>query len=200
MRRNRKNVVTVMLILLLAMVMTFPVQAAKSTAKTVTAKIYRSSSKEYMTVQGLDSKKKVVWKYVTGRYPATELRKTKCVIRKDKVYVFEGSRITVFRKKDGKRVWTVSGTSPAGYVIQFDKSNNLYVTGFYEDIIYKVSGRGKILWKKNIKKTRNYWPYKIVISGSKAEVRYQMNEKDPFNKKKHKVVLNTKNGRLIKYS
>lgn len=63
----------------------------------------------------------------------------KYVVRKQKVYIFAGSKLTVLRKTDGKKLWTVNNISPAGYVLTFDKSDNLYVTGYYEDIIFKIS-------------------------------------------------------------
>lgn len=180
--------------------MTFPVQAAKRTATTVTSKTAYKNSREFMTVQGLDSKKRAVWKYVTKKYPATELRSTKCVVRKDKVYIFESSKVVVLRKKDGKKLWTASRISPAGHVYRFDKNNNLYVTGYYDNYIYKVSAKGKVLWKANISNTGNYWPYKITVSGNKLSISYEMNSKNYSSHAKHKIVLNTKNGKLIKYS
>lgn len=71
--------------------------------------------------------------------PPTELEMVKYVVRKQKVYIFAGSKLTVLRKTDGKKLWTVNNISPAGYVLTFDKSDNLYVTGYYEDIIFKIS-------------------------------------------------------------
>lgn len=200
MKKKKKILLLTMLFLALAVLMTIPVQAAKRTATKVTAKTSYKNHKEFMTVQGLDKNKKVVWKYRTKKFPATELRHTKCVVRKDKVYVFQNSKVTVFRKKDGKRLWTASKISPAGHICGFDKNNNLYVTGYYDDYIYKVSAKGKILWKTNISKTGNYWPYKISVSGNRVTIRYEMNSKDYSYQKKHKVILNKGNGGLVKYS
>ena len=52
-----------------------------------------------MTVRGLDAKKTVVWKYVTKKYTATELPRTKCIVRKDKVYVLKAQKSSYFEKK-----------------------------------------------------------------------------------------------------
>ena len=200
MKKKKKTLLLMMLFLALAALMTIPVQAAKRTATTVTAKTSYKNQKEFMTVQGLDKNKKVVWKYITKKFPATELRRTKYVVRKDKVYVFQSSKVIAFRKKDGKRLWTASKISPAGHICGFDKNNNLYVTGYYDDYIYKVSAKGKILWKANISKTGNYWPYKISVSGNRVTIRYEMNSKDYSYQKKHKAILDKGNGRLVKYS
>ena len=199
-KKSRKTILTALLFLLLAFSITMPVQAKKRTASTVTSKTSYKNDKEFMTVRGLDKQKKVVWKYVTSKYPATELAQTKCVVRKNRVYVFENSKVMALRKKDGKCLWTSSPISPAGHVIRFDEDNNLYVTGYYDTTIYKVSPKGKILWKKSISRTGNYWPYKITISGNKVTILYEMNSKDSSSQKKHKVILNVKNGKLIKYS
>ena len=195
-----KRPIFILLMLLLIIAMAIPAQAAKRTATTVTSKTSYKNFKEYMTVQGRDSKKKTVWKYVTKKYPATELRYTKCVVRKDVVYIFEKSKVTALRKKDGKRLWSRSKISVAGHILGFDKSNNLYVTGYYDKYIYKVSSKGKILWKANTDKTGNYWPYKVTVSGNNVTVWYEMNSRNVYSKKKHKVILNVKNGRILKYS
>ena len=190
----------ILLMLLLIIAMAIPAQAAKRTATTVTSKTSYKNFKEYMTVQGRDSKKKTVWRYVTKKYPATELRFTKCVVRKDMVYIFEKSKVTALRKKDGKRLWSRSKISVAGHILGFDKSNNLYVTGYYDKYIYKVSSKGKILWKADTDKTGNYWPYKVTVSGNNVTVWYEKNSRNVYSKKKHKVILNVKNGRIVKYS
>ena len=198
--KNKGILITLFLFLFSLLSIFIPAQAAQQTAVTVKSKTFYTDSKEFMTVKGLDSNKKVVWKYVTKKYPATELNCTKCISRKDKVYVFENSKVIVFRKKDGKRLWTSEKLSPAGHVYRFDKNNNLYVTGYYDQYIYKVSAKGKILWKRNTSKTGNYWPCKITVSDNRITVLYEMNSKDFSSDKLHKVILNSKNGKILKYS
>lgn len=198
--KNKGILLTIFLFLFSLLIIFIPAQAAQQTAVTIKSKTYYADNKEFMRVKGLDSNKKVVWKYVTKKYPATELSCTKCISRKDKVYVFENSKVIVFRKKDGKRLWTSEKLSSAGHVYKFDKNNNLYVTGYYDQNIYKVSAKGKILWKRNISKTENYWPYKITVSDNRITVLYEMNSKDSSSDKLHKVILNAKNGKILKYS
>ena len=62
-------------------------QAANRTATTVRMKTYYKSGKKFMTVRGLDSRSRLVWKYTTKSYPATELKQITCLVRADKVYV-----------------------------------------------------------------------------------------------------------------
>ena len=90
--------------------------------------------------------------------------------------------------------------SPAGHLCKFDKNDNLYVTGYYDNYVYKVSTKGKILWKTNTSKANNYWPYKISISGNQMTILYEMNNNDDSSEKTHKIVFNIKNGKILKYS
>ena len=103
-------------------------------------------------------------------------------------------------KKDGKQLWTAKKVSPAGHLCKFDKNDNLYVTGYYDNYVYKISTKGKILWKTNTSKANNYWPYKINISGNQMTILYEMNNNDDSSEKTHKIVFNIKNGKILKYS
>ena len=189
-----------LLFLFSILIISVPAQAAGPEATTVKFKTSYTNSKERMIVRGLDANKQAVWKYVTKKYTATELPKTKYIVRKDKVYIFDNSKIVVLRKKDGKQLWTAKKVSPAGHLCKFDKNGNLYVTGYYDQTVYKVSKKGKILWKTNISKTGNYWPYKITVSRNKITVLYECSPDDYSSDKTHKIVFNSKNGKIIKYS
>ena len=114
-KKIQQILLTSLLFVFSILIISIPTQAAKPAATTVKSKTSYSNSKESMTVRGLDAKKTVVWKYVTKKYTATELPRTKCIVRKDKVYVFESSKIVVLRKKDGKQLWTAKKVSPAGH-------------------------------------------------------------------------------------
>ena len=199
-KKIQQILLTSLLFVFSILIISIPAQAAKPAATTVKSKTSYANSKESMTVKGLDAKKKVVWKYVTKKYTATELPRTKCIVRKDKVYVFESSKIVVLRKKDGKQLWTAKKVSPAGHLYKFDKNDNLYVTGYYDNYVYKVSTKGKILWKTNTTKANNYWPYKISISGNQMTILYEINNNDDSSEKTHKIFFNIKNGKILKYS
>ena len=167
MKKKRSKIMMGMLFLLLTLALgVVPVQAAKRKAVKVQSKITRSSGRMSMTVRGLDSKGKQVWRHKTGKYPATELDTVECVVRKQKVYIFAGSKLTVLRKTDGKKLWTLNNISPAGYVLTFDKSDNLYVTGYYENIIFDHCYRKEVLmttYKEYKFKTTNYDEKNIII-------------------------------------
>ena len=88
-KKTRKILLPVILFLILMAMMPVQAQAANRTATTVRMKTYYKSGKKFMTVRGLDSRSRLVWKYTTKSYPATELKQITCLVRADKVYVFE---------------------------------------------------------------------------------------------------------------
>lgn len=196
-----KKIFAMMLLIVMA-VTTVPVPAQAAGKQKAVKVIYKreyKNDKEFMTVKGLNSKKKVVWKYTTKKHTATELDQTGCVRRnsKNKVYIFDGRKIVLKRKTDGKTLWTATA-SPAGHIYKFDKKENLYITGFYDTNVYKISAKGKRIWRTNMSKTGNYWPYKIIASDEKVTVLYEKNEKDTGSGKKHNVVFSAKTGKILK--
>lgn len=115
-----------------------------------------------------------------------------CSSQAESVYFrrFQTDRAAQDRRKE---LWNVNNISPAGYVLTFDKSDNLYVTGYYEDIIFKISRNGRILWKSRIDSYEYYWPMILKASGKKLTIRFAFNE----GRNKHRAVLSTQNGKLI---
>lgn len=98
-KKTRKILLPVILFLILMAMMPVQAQAANRTATTVRMKTYYKSGKKFMTVRGLDSRSRLVWKYTTKSYPATELKQITCLVRADKVYVFESSKVIAFQEK-----------------------------------------------------------------------------------------------------
>lgn len=179
-------------ILVVTVGLTVPTQAAKNRAVKVKYKAYiENGLYERMLVKGLNSKNEVVWKYRTPKIGATELDATKCVQRKkqNRVYVFEDDRVVVFRLSDGKKLWTAE-VSRKGHVYNFDEQNNLYVTGYYDQTVYKISPNGKQIWKNSLQETDYYWAYKILIRKKNIVILYDngaFTGKVFFNRKTGKV-------------
>ena len=63
--KNKGILLTIFLFLFSLLIIFIPAQAAQQTAVTIKSKTYYADNKEFMRVKGLDSNKKVVWKYVT---------------------------------------------------------------------------------------------------------------------------------------
>ena len=64
-KKTRKILLPVILFLILMAMMPVQAQAANRTATTVRMKTYYKSGKKFMTVRGLDSRSRLVWKYTT---------------------------------------------------------------------------------------------------------------------------------------
>lgn len=181
-------------ILVVTVGLTVPTQAAKNRAVKVKYKAYiENGLYERMLVKGLNSKNEVVWKYRTPKIGATELDATKCVQRKkqNRVYVFEDDRVVVFRLSDGKKLWTAE-VSRKGHVYNFDEQNNLYVTGYYDQTVYKISPNGKQIWKNSLQGTDYYWAYKILIRKKNIIILYGNDNFDG------KVFFSRKTGKIQK--
>ena len=181
-------------ILVVTVGLTVPTQAAKKRAVKVKYKAYiENGLYERMLVKGLNSKNEVVWKYRTPKIGATELDATKCVQRKkqNRVYVFEDDRVVVFRLSDGKKLWTAE-VSRKGHFCNFDEQNNLYVTGYYDQAVYKISPNGKRIWKNSLKGTDYYWAYKILIRKKNIIILYGNDNFDG------KVFFSRKTGKIQK--
>lgn len=193
MKRKIQWILFFVCILVVTVGLTVPTQAAKNRAVKVKYKIYIENSKEIMVVKGLNSKNEVVWKYRTPKLVAGELGATKCVQRKkqNRVYVFEGKKVVVFRLSDGKKLWTARG-SECGYVYNFDEQNNLYVTGYYDQTVYKISPNGKQIWKKSLWGTDYYWAEKILIRKKNIIILYGNDNFDG------KVFFSRKTGKIQK--
>lgn len=193
MKRKIQWILFFVCILVVTVGLTVPTQAAKNRAVKVKYKIYIENSKEIMVVKGLNSKNEVIWKYRTPKLVAGELGATKCVQRKkqNRVYVFEGKKVVVFRLSDGKKLWTARG-SECGYVYNFDEQNNLYVTGYYDQTVYKISPNGKQIWKKSLWGTDYYWAVKILIRKKNIIILYSNGNFDG------KVFFSRKTGKIQK--
>ncbi len=198
-KRKLKTLLTLLFVVLTLTMMTAPVQAAQKKAVKITTDKKRTTGnkKEYWIIKGLDSKNKVVWRYKTKKFGLMQCTFLGCTRNKDKVYILENHKLTVRRLKDGKILWSLSNLIPYGHVFSFDKSGNFYLTGAMEDDVYKISPKGKILWKSNVAKTRNYWPCKFSFSQNKVTVFYSGDMDANYHF--HHVIFSIKTGRILKY-
>lgn len=176
-------------------------EAAGKAVKVKSSIQYTKNSKVKMTVKGVDKKGKIVWTYKTKSKMATELSPVMCKTKGSRVYIFEGAKVRVVKKSTGKKLWVSKKISPAGHVIAIDSKYNLYVTGYYDTVIYKVSSKGKTVWKSDISKTQNYWPTKIKLTKNKVKITYDANMLDANgpSTSSHFVTLSAKTGKILSY-
>lgn len=118
-KEDQKNPVTGHIVLILMAMMPVQAQAANRTATTVRMKTYYKSGKKFMTVRGLDSRSRLVWKYTTKSYPATELKQITCLVRADKVYVFDEFQSNCISEKRRQTFMEHIQNQPAGHIFRF---------------------------------------------------------------------------------
>jgi hypothetical protein len=192
-----KPALIVCLAIMLTVVMSMPLTAAAS-SKVVKVKVTRTKgSVEQMVVKGLTRSNKVVWKYTSKKYAATELLRTKCIVRGTRVYIFDSTTLRILSKASGKRLYTTKHLTMASHAVGFDKHSNIYVTGYYDTVLYKVSPKGKLLWKTNYDKTGKYWAYKIKATTSRVTVICGANDKYPGESGPYKVVFSASKGAIL---
>jgi hypothetical protein len=160
---------------------------------------YLSNAKEYLIVKGLNKKGKTVWTYKTKKYDQTQLDQVGCTVHGSRVYVFEGTNVRCLNKSTGKKLWVCKKVSPAGYEYTFDSSNNLYLIGGMDDYVYKISSKGKIVWKTDISSTDDYYPTKLKCKNKKLTITFAAGGDDFEGVYKHNVVLKMSNGKIQSY-
>ena len=181
------------LILACIVCMSMPVSAQAKVTKVVLDKKY-SSNYEVCTLLGQTRDGKTVWKYKCGKNRATELTSVSFKQSGNYVYVIDGKSFLKLKLQTGKKAAVnKKAFAEATYsaTMYIDGSGNLYASGYYSDMIYKLSPKGKRLWQTKVKESC-YWPYKMKCSGNRLKVFYE-GEGSPD------VVLKTSNGKIIKY-
>lgn len=146
---------------------------AASKAVKVSHKTTYNNLKEQMVVKGKDAKGKVVWTYKTGKYDLTELSRTTCKTKNDRVYIFEDEKLTVLKKSNGKKIFSKkvnAGGSPTVYI---DKNYNFYIVGYYGSTVYKYNSKGEKVWETDFSDTNSYWPYKMSLSNGQLTVNFE---------------------------
>ena len=110
---------------------------AKEKVAKVTYTTKMKNDKECMIVKGLSSKKKTIWSYKTPYRTCAQCTTFKCIVKKNRVYVFDYLRLLILNKNNGKRLYTVKNTPERGHYATVTNKYNCYEIGY----IGKNSGR-----------------------------------------------------------
>ena len=105
---------------------------------------YSATDKIQNIIKGVDNQGNTVWTYSTGYY--SEYSHCSYVVRRDKVYIFDGNTLIVKAVNNGYQ-YSKTYNIPTGMsMTEFDNEGNLYVIGAYESYVYKISSEGKLVW------------------------------------------------------
>lgn len=191
------KIVAIIFMLLLAGIPQKNVQAADKNACKVTISRKENKGMERAIIYGKNKAGKVIWKYRTSTQPIGDLDKIEYFINGKYVYIFDYSTLIKVRKKDGKRMWRVKKVIPDGRTVCFDSKGNIYICGYYDIKIYKVSSKGKIVWKTNFEKTSLFWPHKMKYNKGTIKIYCGGSLKDYSIH--HFLYINASNGKIKKY-
>lgn len=199
----KRKIVVMSLILVAALYFTGAEKAEAKTAKVtkVSIKNNMSGDKQYSVIIAKNGSGKTVWKYKTKKYDVTELTATTMQTKGNRVYAFENGKMLVFDKQTGKKIVNTKQILE-GYQVKFavDSSGACYAQPYYMDLVYKVSAKGRILWKRDIKKTKLGWPGKIKIKKDAVRFYYDIESPEPYEDITGKYIdFDKKTGKMLKY-
>lgn len=119
---------------------------AKEVVTKVTYTTKTNNGKGCMIVKGLSSKKKTIWSYKTPYRALAQSSTFKCILKKNRVYVFDYLRLLILNKNNGKRLYTVKNTPERGHFATVTNKYNCYEIGYIgknSGTLYKISPKGK---------------------------------------------------------
>lgn len=168
------------------------VYAASEKAQTV--KMTRRNKGEHIfaVIKGQNKKNKTVWRFKTKSYVAPWGDPIKCVIHKDRVYVFEVNKLTVLKKATGKKLWTLNTSYIAEYESVF-KGNYLYLIGM-SGPLQKVNSKGKVIW--STQPCDCWWHGDMKVKKGKITVKHDAFDDD--RGEESKVIYSTQTGQILK--
>ena len=171
---------------------------AKEKVTKVTYTTKMKNDKECMIVKGLSSKKKTIWSYKTPYRVLAQCSTFKCIVKKNRVYVFDYLRLLILNKSNGKRLYTVKNTPERGHFATVTNKYNCYEIGYIGNNsgrLYKISPKGKIIYESaKISKYSYGWPTSIKVSGKYVYVGcYKFNGQP----KPVTIKFNEKNGKFL---
>lgn len=194
----------VLMIFVLGGVSIFPkasLNVSAAEAVKVKAKHKYTNGKEYLILTGYSKKNKKVWTHKSDKHPATQVTQVTYKKRKNRVYLFDGNKLKIYRLSSGKKLKQVKIKIRGGHSFDFDSKDNLYLTGYFYNTIYKLDKNGRVKWHRNIKRLGLSNAYGTTYKKGMLTVYYEISPLSAsFNTTKDFYVkLNAKNGKLISY-
>lgn len=179
---------------------TVNVSAAKA-VKIKTNYKYTKNGTYYLLISGYTKKNKKVWTRKSDKHIAAQVSQIAYKKRKNQVYLFDGKKLKIYRLSSGKKLKQIKLKIAAGHSFAFDSKDNLYLTGYFYNTVYKLDKKGRTKWRTNIKRLGFSNAYGTKYKKGVLTVYYEIN---PMNsgldtEKNFYVKFNAKNGKILKY-
>ena len=105
----------------------------------------------HLVISGYNKKNKKIWSHKAKAKEEYQVYLATYKKRKNKVYLFDGKNLKIYRLSNGKKLKQFKIPIAAGHNIAFDSKDNLYLSGYFNDDVYKIDAKGKIIWKSSAK-------------------------------------------------
>lgn len=201
-RKTMLFVLAILIVLFLAPYKGSTVQAAKLKVTKVTMKEFynNDTGKAFYKFYGKTKKGKTVWVYKTKKYDAFHMSAVSWKLHKNKVVIFEKGKLVKLNKQTGKCIFKAKKPfvkDGYGLVIGFDSKECIYVHSFFHSEVYKLTPKGKVIWKKDICKNYDYGDVaSITVKNGKVKVKCARVVDDAFEYG-HYVILSAKTGKIL---
>ena len=114
-------------------------------------KHYKIGKDSHLVISGYNKKNKKIWSHKAKAKEEYQVYLATYKKRKNKVYLFDGKNLKIYRLSNGKKLKQFKIPIAAGHNIAFDSKDNLYLSGYFNDDVYKIDAKGKIIWKSSAK-------------------------------------------------
>lgn len=159
----------------------------------------KKNGNSHLVITGYTKKNKKVWSHTAKSHEGYQISAACYKKRKNKVYFFDGKKLKIYRLSNGKKIRQIKTPIAAGHNCAFDSKNNMYLTGYLYDDVYKIDPKGKILWKASVKEFGVGDAYGTSYKKGIVTVYY---ESSPFGgdldmDKSYYVRFNASNGEIV---
>ena len=136
---------------------------------------FSESDYESATISGITADGKVVWQYLTGEYPVSQLYEVEEIgLYNDLYYFCENGTIIALAPRNGEIVWKNEEFRGAGVCYDFDEQGNLYIAGYFGPELMMVDTNGRTIDSYHMLDDKKfYWPYKLDYSQEYVFITYE---------------------------
>lgn len=175
-----------------------------SAAKAVKVKAKSKSTKSgkfYIVLTGYTKNNKKVWTRKSDKHVGAQVSQVTYKKRKNQVYLFDGKKLKIFRLSSGKKLRQIKLKIAAGHSFAFDSKDNIYLTGYFYNTVYKLDKKGHTKWHTNIKclGLGNAYGTKYKKGILTVYYEYSPNREELDNNKHFYIKFNAKTGKILSY-